>query len=313
MAWDSSFEAKPLGDTSPSGVDDAIRETKTEVKAVISDEHELDTSETGRAGEHKEGSAKAYFQTDETGPTTRPGGASLDANDAGRLNVVTNEDLGTVEADVWDGSAWQPIAPGPMTGVIAMFAANPNTGLRSTQWLLCDGQAVASATYPALYHHLTGGTDTGNAYVPDLRNAFVRGVDGAETRKPDPTASNLADRYNVQEEMVKEHDHELEGSTTELAAQSHTIDDPGHDHDVLARSGLVGSGGISGATSPGPPYEVTQPTNAKTTGITVDDHPEHSHDLNGTGAKAGTTEASTSVMGSETRPTNTALYYYIHI
>lgn len=312
MAWDASFEAEPNNDTSPVIIDDSVREVKTNVRAVVGDEHEFDLAETGRQGEHKAGSAKAYHQSDETEPTTRPGGAALSADDAGRLNVVTNAELGGREMDVWDGSDWEPVEPGPMTGAIAMFAADPNVGLRATRWVLCDGSAVSGVTYPALYYHLTGGGG-GNAYLPDLRGQFVRGAPSDGLRDPDPTAASAGDRYDVQDDAIAEHDHEVEGATAEVAAMSHTVNDPGHIHGVQARTATVGSGGLSARSAEGPPYDADLITVSQTTGITVDDHAAHSHDLAGTGAKAGTTEASTSEFDDETRPQNVALLFYMHV
>jgi hypothetical protein len=49
-------------------------------------------------------------------------------------------------------------------------------------WLLCDGQTVAAATYPALARVLG---KTGTFAVPDLKGAFLRGADATGASDPD--------------------------------------------------------------------------------------------------------------------------------
>ncbi len=66
-----------------------IRDVKIQTAFRIDKEHKAcATSEEG--GEHLEGSAKAFYESTE--PTTRPGGAALDSDDAGRLWVDSDDD-----------------------------------------------------------------------------------------------------------------------------------------------------------------------------------------------------------------------------
>ncbi len=70
----------------------------------------------------------------------------------------------------------------PVGSILPFAGPTPPDG-----WLLCDGAALASADYTALYNvigHGWGGTDT-NFRLPDLRGAFLRGVlgEGEDNRK----------------------------------------------------------------------------------------------------------------------------------
>ncbi len=58
-------------------------------------------------------------------------------------------------------------------------------------WLLCDGMAVSSKDFPALFAvignaHGDGGDGEGPLFnLPDYRGRFLRGVDGEADRDPD--------------------------------------------------------------------------------------------------------------------------------
>jgi microcystin-dependent protein len=77
-------------------------------------------------------------------------------------------------------------------GIIAPFAG-PDTKVPAG-WLLCNGQGLKSADYPALYN--TIGTAWGNGSencpgggcnfnAPDLQGVFIRGMDGTRGLDPD--------------------------------------------------------------------------------------------------------------------------------
>lgn len=94
--------------TSPAD-DEPLRDGAREVRVLreglgdrLDREHE-ELATAGAGGEHKAGSAKAYF--DDADPTNRPDAATpLDADDAGRLFVNTLD--GANQIQVWDGTAW---------------------------------------------------------------------------------------------------------------------------------------------------------------------------------------------------------------
>jgi microcystin-dependent protein len=68
----------------------------------------------------------------------------------------------------------------PVGMVIAYYGTSAPSG-----WLICDGSAFSVAVYPKLYAVL------GSGYTPDLRGAFVRGLDPGGTRDPDGATRNL--------------------------------------------------------------------------------------------------------------------------
>jgi microcystin-dependent protein len=173
-------------------------------------------------------------------------------------------------------------------GVVTAFAGP----VAPPGYLLCNGDAVNRADYPALYaaigtvHGSGNGATTFN--LPDYRGRFLRGVDGTAGRDPDSAkrgaAANGGNAGNsvgsVQDPLVGRH--------------THGVTDPGHGHALnidIALGGLwtYGEGqpnnwGVNqGAHQPA----AVRAANA-TTGISVDN--------------AG---------GSETRPTNAYVNYII--
>jgi len=99
--WNTAFEAYPASSSSPGNGDDALRETRSETRQRMDQEHVwLDTASAG-ATIHREGSARSYYQP--TAPTLRPDGlTALDTNDDGRIWVDSDTNL----MYVWTGAAW---------------------------------------------------------------------------------------------------------------------------------------------------------------------------------------------------------------
>jgi hypothetical protein len=102
VTWNTAFELTPSDTDNPGEGDDRLREGKSETRKRADQEHAwLGTASTGETV-HREGSARAYYQT--TAPTLRPDAlTALGASDDGRIWVDSNagNDLNT-----WTGSAW---------------------------------------------------------------------------------------------------------------------------------------------------------------------------------------------------------------
>ena len=86
-------------------------------------------------------------------------------------------------AEVTDGATYR-VPP----GTVVAFAG-PDTQLPDG-WLLCDGQVLSSAQYPALYAaigtaHGHGTGAAGSFTLPDYRGLFLRGVAYGATTDPD--------------------------------------------------------------------------------------------------------------------------------
>lgn len=109
--WDINYKDKPDGGDSPSTLDNEQRTHRLDNEVRMENEH--DTFEDGTAGlasadwRHKEGSARAYYQSAE--PTDQPGanGAALGADDDGRIWV----DSDNLIQKVWDGTSFEMIQP----------------------------------------------------------------------------------------------------------------------------------------------------------------------------------------------------------
>jgi hypothetical protein len=72
---------------------------------------------------------------------------------------------------VWDGSAWQDVAPSlPYTAIHSAQASMPATGVDGQVWLDTDGTLADTGFVP-----LTGGTMTGNLNVPSINSGPIVG------------------------------------------------------------------------------------------------------------------------------------------
>jgi hypothetical protein len=104
--WGTSFESSPAGVDSPTTGDDSIRQLKSSVRERLEREHINGTEEDSEThGWHREGSAKAYYES--AAPTNRPNvstapAVALSATDAGRLWIDSDTGL----SYVWTGAAW---------------------------------------------------------------------------------------------------------------------------------------------------------------------------------------------------------------
>lgn len=72
---------------------------------------------------------------------------------------------------VWDGSAWQDVAPSlPYTAIHSAQASMPATGVDGQVWLDTDGTLAGQDFVP-----LSGGTMTGNLNVPSINSGAIVG------------------------------------------------------------------------------------------------------------------------------------------
>jgi hypothetical protein len=72
---------------------------------------------------------------------------------------------------VWDGTAWQDVAPSlPYTAIHSAQASMPATGVDGQVWLDTDGTLADTAFVP-----LTGGTMTGNLNVSSINSGGIAG------------------------------------------------------------------------------------------------------------------------------------------
>ena len=72
---------------------------------------------------------------------------------------------------VWDGSAWQDVAPSlPYTAIHSAQASMPLTGVDGQVWLDTDGTLAGQDFVP-----LTGGTMTGNLNTSSINSGGISG------------------------------------------------------------------------------------------------------------------------------------------
>lgn len=96
-----------------------IRTLREGIGDRVGKEHEAPAT-SGAGGEHKEGSAKVYYEA--SAPTLRPDGStSLGANDAGRLWLDSDD----MKLRVWDGNSWEHVAAQATTPTISYFVKTP--------------------------------------------------------------------------------------------------------------------------------------------------------------------------------------------
>jgi len=203
-------------------------------------------------------------------------------------------------------------ATGMPVGAILTYAG----GVAPPGFLLCDGSAVSRTTYATLFATvgtIYGAGDNATTFnVPDLRNQFIRGLDSTIRSLGSTQAGSFAahthpvsDPGHTHGASQASHSHSI---TT--GSHGHTINDPGHSHSQLVSatpgSGFAyGSGNVANGT-----------TGASGTGISVNlagnlGGSSDAQTPNVTVAAATTGETIGSSGGTETRPQNIALAYYI--
>lgn len=144
--WDEAnpADSNPLGQGARE-----IRDIRIGLRLRMSKEHNS-LGITTAGGEHKKGSARAYFQS--TAPTTRPGSGALDAADDGRIfyNSVKKQ------FQAWDGSEWKVArAAGSTVFISDRKTAGVDGGtFTSGAWRTRTNWGVASAGNPGNYDNL---------------------------------------------------------------------------------------------------------------------------------------------------------------
>jgi microcystin-dependent protein len=169
----------------------------------------------------------------------------------------------------------------PVGSINAYPAAAAPTG-----WLLCDGSAFSSATYPSLYALL------GNvATTPDMKGRFPIGDNSTLTLLG--TGGSL----KVTEANLPSHSHTFSATSAAMnqnATLNHTVVDGGHSHTIDTLDPYYG-GSVIGVIEPGfaaSAGDEANVVNSVTTGISVNPHDvSHTHTVSGTtgtGSGSGT-------------------------
>lgn len=191
--WDTSFVLRPDSVTGlRRRTGSYINEFKAALQERLNVEHEYETTDAlpqNQHGIHREGSARIFItDSGETDPVNRPkatGGTDipLDANDHGRLLLSERRAL-----KFWDGDAGTPAWVEVQLSMVGSVVIWPSATI-PTNWLACEGQLVAQATYPALYAILghsfkppSAPTPASDFYLPDLRGATPMGA-GQKTQE----------------------------------------------------------------------------------------------------------------------------------
>lgn len=111
------------------------------------------------------------------------------------------------------------------TGSIIAYAGNT----APSGWLLCDGAAFSSATYPALYAVLNN-----TATTPDLRERVPMGASGTVAVR----TSGGTRKIGLNDLPAHSHPNTIT-SVTVAGTVSVSLSDPGHDHSAI--TGTTGS------------------------------------------------------------------------
>lgn len=186
----------------------------------------------------------------------------------------------------------------PVGSVIAFAGEEIPNG-----WLLADGRALKKDSFPDLFavlgvRHGQGidsqGAKIADFNLPDLRGRFVRGVDDSPTEGPLGADKGASTRVAPRQGTGNSGNKVGSWEGAELASHVHTINDPGHAHELSQRILADGNGGF-GHGGPGAQG-----------GSSVLDFPDTKN------TKSATTGISIQAFGgAETRPENIALYYLI--
>ncbi|MCK9250023.1 MAG: tail fiber protein [Solirubrobacteraceae bacterium] len=187
------------------------------------------------------------------GATSGPAASRPSPGVPRRLYIAT--DTGTLSVDI--GSAWleyQAGQPVPVGTVNDFAGTSVPAG-----WLLCNGQAVARATYSALFTLIgtTYGPGDGSTTfnVPDLRGRATVGAGQGPGLTNRPLGTQFgAEAHQLQTGELPPHNHS--GTTAGDGAHGHSASQATHSHTTAVQAHNHGAGtpGITGllgwATSP---------------------------------------------------------------
>jgi hypothetical protein len=188
-------------------------------------------------------------------------------------NVKTTLPIGTIVTSILDSGAFNKVA--------------------GAGWVLADGRGGSFEYF----------STTGNTNIPDLRGVFLRGVNAGRTDgNQDPDASRLVGSF--QTDSIISHSHS--GATSTNGSHTHTGStslDGNHSHSMTFRDQSEGYVSVRGTNWPGDGHAINSSTNgAHSHSVSVTANGDHSHALN-----------INNYGGSETRPKNVAVYYYIKV
>lgn len=177
-------------------------------------------------------------------------------------------------------------------GTIMMYAADTKS---LSSWLLCDGSQISRSFYAKLF--LVIGTKYGAGdgvhtfNLPDLRGRVVVGVDNSEMRikgSQDLGKSGGISSQRLTLEQIPSHSHSKGTlSVTPSGSHSHTINDPGHNHQMAQNLYALGGNGIhTFRTREGWGYGIhIISSSSGLAGITINPAADHFHSIQGdTGA-----------------------------
>jgi microcystin-dependent protein len=177
-----------------------------------------------------------------------------DQNNWGERGTATADFARDKSCEMNETMEFDVIIPTLPIGSVAQWAiATP-----PAKWLICDGQSLVRADYAALFAVLGtnyGAADAAHFYVPDYRNYSPMGA--GSTVAIGGAAGTLQQSLSI----------------TQMPTHSHTITDPGHDHDEQINGVPAyltpGGTGRFGFNSIATNSLTRAKTDAKATGITA--------------------------------------------
>ena len=189
--------------------------------------------------------------------------AGATAPEWGQVAAAGIADSAVTSAKILDGTiVLADLAASLQAFLVPVGTINAYAGTTApTGWLLCNGTAFSSATYPSLYTILNNVATT-----PDMRGLFPIGKTASSTGS---TLLGTGGSNTIAEANLPSHSH---ASTAVLTSGTVTITDPGHTHTVNGEEAETWEGtdsltGVLESAFNATAY--TEPTASNTTGITA--------------------------------------------
>ncbi|WP_271573710.1 phage tail protein [Bradyrhizobium sp. CCBAU 11361] len=181
--------------------------------------------------------------------------------------VTTNKvaDQGITNPKIADSAVSFTKLAGDANQVIPAGALMPYAGASAPDgWLLCVGQSVQRADYPALFAALGttyGALDASHFTLPDMRGRVPAGVDGGAGR----LSSGYFGASPALGATGGSENHAL--TTAQMPSHGHGVTDPGHTHGYVQvfRAGFEANGNGVGLTASAQGAS----TNSATTGVSI--------------------------------------------
>lgn len=244
-------------------------------EGIINENAYLDINITSKTGNiNIESVAGSINETSLDDLSLTSSNGAININSSENISLITGSNNQVTANNIINAPyIWQASYLLVPTGGIMPFAGTSSPG----GWLLCDGTAISRSTYSILFlvigttYGSGNGTTTFN--LPDFRNRMPIGV--SESYNLGITGGASTKTLSISE--IPAHTHT--GTTDSSGSHTHSVNDPGHNHQYYMSRDDGNSSNNAGQNPAGDAFgsDYGNNTSTSTTGITINSNGSHTH------------------------------------